>query len=48
MHHWVDSEWDDPYALASAALVEDHNVDAPEGMDLMFHCRRRIRDGSAG
>ena len=30
-----DSEWDDPYALASAAHVEDYNFDVPDGMDLM-------------
>ena len=38
-----DSEWDDPYALASAAYVEDYNVDVPEGMD---HRRSQISDGS--
>ena len=32
-----DSDWDDPYALASAAYVEDYNFDVPEGMDLMVH-----------
>ena len=30
-----DSELDDPYALASAAYVEDYNFDVPDGMDLM-------------
>ena len=32
-----DSDWDYPYALASAAYVEDYNFDVPEGMDLMVH-----------
>ena len=36
-----DSDWDDPYAIARAAYVEDYNVDVPEGMDLMVHDRRR-------
>ena len=40
------SEWDDPYALASAAYVEDYYYDVPEGMDLMVHRRIRIPDGS--
>ena len=36
-----DSDWDDPYEIASAAYVEDYNFDVPEGMDLMVHeqCR---------
>ena len=46
MYDSEDSEWDDPYALASAAYVEDYNLDIPEGMDLMIHRRSRIRDGS--
>ena len=41
-----DSEWDDPYALASAAYVEDYNFDVPEGMYLMVHRQSRLRDGS--
>ena len=41
-----DSEWDDPYALASAAYVEDYNFDVPEGMDLMVHRQSRLWDGS--
>ena len=41
-----DSEWDDPYALASAAYVEYHNFDVPEGMDLMVHSQSRLWDGS--
>ena len=41
-----DSEWDDPYALASAAYVEDYNFDVPEVMDLMVHSQSRLRDGS--
>ena len=39
-----DSDWDDPYALASAAYVEDYNFDVPEGMDLMVHRHSRIPD----
>ena len=46
MYDSEDSEWDDPYALASAAYVEDYNFDVPEGMDLMVHRQSRIRDGS--
>ena len=46
MYDSEDSEWDDPYALASAAYVEDYNFDAPEGMDLMVHRQSRIPDGS--
>ena len=42
----ADSEWDDRYALASAAYVEDYNFDVPEGMDLMVHSQSRLRDGS--
>ena len=37
-----DSDWDDPYALASAAYVEDYNFDVPEGMDLMVHRHSRF------
>ena len=29
LHDSEDSEWDDPYALASAAYVEDYNFDVP-------------------
>ena len=36
-----DSDWDEPYAIASAAYVEDYNFDVPEGMDLMVHDRRQ-------
>ena len=39
-----DSDWDDPYALASAAYIEDYNFDVPEGMDLMVHRHSRILD----
>ena len=39
-----DSDWDNPYALASAANVEDYNFDVPEGMDLMVHRHCRIPD----
>ena len=35
----LDSDWDDPYAIASAAYVE-------EGMDLMVHRHRRDPDSS--
>ena len=41
-----DSDWDDPYAIASAAYVDDYNFDVPEGMDLMVHDRRRGPYGS--
>ena len=41
-----DSDWDDPYAIASAAYVEDYSLDIPEGMDLMVHDRRRDPYGS--
>ena len=37
-----DSDWDDPYDLASAAYIEDYNFDVPEGMDLMVHRHSRI------
>ena len=46
MYDSEDSDWDDPYALASAAYVEDYNFDVPEGMDLMVHRRNRIPDSS--
>ena len=36
-----DSDWDDPYAIASAAYVEDYNFDVLEGIDLMVHRQRR-------
>ena len=42
-----DSEdWDDPYAIASAAYVEDYNFDVPEGMDLMVQHHRLDPDNS--
>ena len=41
-----DSDWDDLYAIASAAYVEDYYFDVPEGMDLMVHNRRRGLYGS--
>ena len=41
-----DSDWDDPYAIASAAYVEDYNFDVQEGMDLMVHRHRRDPDSS--
>ena len=41
-----DSDWDDPYAIASAAYVEDYYFDVPEGMDLMVHRHRRDPDNS--
>ena len=40
------SDWDDPYALASVAYVEDYNFDVLEGMDLMVHRQSRIPDSS--
>ena len=39
-----DSDWDDPYALASTAYVEDYYFDVPEGMDLMIHRHSRDPD----
>ena len=39
-----DSDYDDPYALASATYVEDYNFDIPDGMDLMVHRHSRIPD----
>ena len=39
-----DSDWDDLYALASTAYVEDYNFDVPEGMELMVHRHRRDPD----
>ena len=44
MYDSEDSDWDDPYALASAAYVEDYNFDVPEGMDLMVHRHNRYPD----
>ena len=41
-----DSDWDYPYAIASAAYVEDYNFDVPEGMDLMVHRHRWNPDNS--
>ena len=41
-----DSDWDDPYALASAAYVEDYNFDVPEGMYLMVHRHSRLQESS--
>ena len=40
MYDSEDSDWDDPYALASAEYVEDYDFDVPEGMDLMVHHHR--------
>ena len=41
-----DSDWDDPYAIASEAYVEDYNFDIPDGMDLMVHRHHRDPDNS--
>ena len=41
-----DSDWDDLYALASTAYVEDYNFDVPEGMDLMVHRHNRFPENS--
>ena len=30
-----DSDWDDPYTIASAGYVEDYNFDVPERMNLI-------------
>ena len=39
-----DSDWDDLYALASAAYVEDYSFDFPDRMYLMVHRNSRIPD----
>ena len=44
MYDSEDSDWDDPYALVSAAYVEDYNFDVPDGMDLMVHRHSRDLD----
>ena len=44
MHDSEDSDWDDPYALASAAYAEDYYFNVPEGMDLMVHRHSRDPD----
>ena len=41
-----DSDWDDSYALSSAAYVEDYNFDVPVGMDLMVHRHCRFPESS--
>ena len=41
-----DSDWNDPYDIASAEYVEHYNFDIPEGMELMVHVRRRGPYGS--
>ena len=41
-----ESDWDDPYDIASAEYVEQYNFDVPEGMELMVHVRRRGLYGS--
>ena len=44
MYDSEDSDWDDLYALASAAYVEDYDFDVPEGIDLMVHRHSRNPD----
>ena len=44
MYDSEDSDWDNLYALASVAYVEDYNFDVPEGMDLMVHRHSRDPD----
>ena len=44
LYNSEDSDWDDPFARASAAYVEDYNFDVPEGMDLMVNRHGRIPD----
>ena len=46
VYYGGDLEWDDPYALASAAYVEGYNCYVPEGMDFMVHSQSRLHDGS--
>ena len=44
LHDSEDSDWNDLYALASAAYVEDYNFDVLDGIDLMVHRNSRITD----
>ena len=41
-----ESDWDDPYDIASAEYVDQYNFDVPEGMDLMVFERCRGPYGS--
>ena len=46
MYDSEDSDWDNLFALASAAYVEDNNFDILERMDLMVHHHSRDPDSS--
>ena len=41
-----ESDWDDPYHIASQEYVDQYNFDVPEGMDLMVFERGRGPSGS--
>ena len=41
-----ESDWEDPYDIASPQYVDDYNFDVPEGMDLMVFERGRGPSGS--
>ena len=46
MYDSEDSDWDDPFTLASVAYVEHYNFDVAERMDLMVHRHSRNPDSS--
>ena len=37
-----ESDWEDPYDIASQQYVDDYNFDVPEGMDLMNEAGGRL------
>ena len=41
-----ESDWDDPYDIASEQYVDQYNFDVPEGMDLMVFERGGRPSGS--
>ena len=41
-----ESDWDDPYDIASEQYVDQYNFDVPEGMDLMVFERGGVPSGS--
>ena len=41
-----DSDWEDPYDIASQQYVDDYNFDVPDGMDLMVFERGGGASGS--
>ena len=42
----IESDWDDPYDIASEEYVDQYNFDMPEGMNLMVFERGRGPSGS--